>query len=170
MFYFKIKSTKCNHVWQKSLGNAAYISNNLAWSERNHGCTSIYKLRSLDAGLNNNTTNQINGTGWLQFKGNNVEYELLTSSNFPVLSQGKSHSRRVTGECNSRALKSRFNYQEKYLHGCIMAMYTNKIGKVPRGIQGKKSSKDIANSINLVSTIGSQASPKKGDRIRCPED
>ena len=33
--------------------------------------------------------------------------------------------------------------------------------KVPRGIQGEKSSKDIASSRNLVSTIGAQASPKK---------
>ena len=48
MFYFKIKSTKMHFVLQKSLGNAAYISNNLALSARNHGCTSIYKLRPLD--------------------------------------------------------------------------------------------------------------------------
>ena len=42
-----------------------------------------------------------------------------------------------------------------------------KIEKVPRGIQGEKSSKDTESSRNLVSTI--QASPKKGDGIRCPE-
>ena len=44
-----------------------------------------------------------------------------------------------------------------------------KIEKVPRGIQGEKSSKDMASSRNLVSTIGAQASPKKGDGTRCPE-
>ena len=33
------------------------------------------------------------------------------------------------------------------------------IGKVPRGIRGEKSSKDMASSRNLVSTIGAQASP-----------
>ena len=40
----------------------------------------------------------------------------------------------------------------------------SKIEKVPRGIQGEKSSKDMASSRNLVSTIGAQASPKKGGR------
>ena len=44
-----------------------------------------------------------------------------------------------------------------------------KIEKVPRGIQGEKSSKDMGSSRNLVSTIGAQASPKKGDGTRCPE-
>ena len=44
---------------------------------------------------------------------------------------------------------------------CIsFASLTSKIEKVPRGIQGEKSSKDLANSRNLVSTIGTQASPK----------
>ena len=32
----------------------------------------------------------------------------------------------------------------------------DKIDKVPWGIQGEKSSKDMANSRNLVSTIGAQ--------------
>ena len=36
-----------------------------------------------------------------------------------------------------------------------------KIEKVPRGIQGEKSSKDMASSRNLVSKIGAQASPKR---------
>ena len=44
-----------------------------------------------------------------------------------------------------------------------------KIEKVPRGIRGEKSSKDMANSRNLVSTIGALASPKMGDGTRCPE-
>ena len=44
-----------------------------------------------------------------------------------------------------------------------------KIEKVPRGNQGLKSGKDMASSRNLVSTIGAQASPKKGDGTRCPE-
>ena len=35
----------------------------------------------------------------------------------------------------------------------------DKIEKVPRGIRGEKSSKDMASSRNLVSTIGAQASP-----------
>ena len=38
-------------------------------------------------------------------------------------------------------------------------MVLSKIEKVPRGIRGEKSSKDMANSRNLVSTIGAQASP-----------
>ena len=38
----------------------------------------------------------------------------------------------------------------------------SKIEKVPRGIRGEKSSKDIASSRNLVSTIGALASPKMG--------
>ena len=44
-----------------------------------------------------------------------------------------------------------------------------KIEKVPRGIRGEKSSKDIASSRNLVSTIGALARPKMGDGTRCPE-
>ena len=36
----------------------------------------------------------------------------------------------------------------------------SKIEKVPRGIRGEKSSKDMASSRNLVSTIGALASPK----------
>ena len=46
------------------------------------------------------------------------------------------------------------------------------IEKVPRGIQGEKSSKDMASSRNLVSTIGALASPKMGGgggETRCPE-
>ena len=38
----------------------------------------------------------------------------------------------------------------------------SKIEKVPRGIRGEKSSKDMASSRNLVSTIGALASPKWG--------
>ena len=45
----------------------------------------------------------------------------------------------------------------------------SKIEKVPRGIRGEKSSKDVASSRNLVSTIGALASPKMGDGTRCPE-
>ena len=37
------------------------------------------------------------------------------------------------------------------------------------GIRGEKSSKDMASSRNLVSTIGALASPKMGDGTRCPE-
>ena len=44
----------------------------------------------------------------------------------------------------------------------------SKIEKVPRGIRGEKSSKDMASSRNLVSTIGALASPKMGDGTRCP--
>ena len=45
----------------------------------------------------------------------------------------------------------------------------SKIEKVPRGIRGEKSSKDMACSRNLDSTIGALASPKMGDGTRCPE-
>ena len=45
----------------------------------------------------------------------------------------------------------------------------SKIEKVPMGIRGEKSSKDMASSRNLVSTIGALASPKMGDGTRCPE-
>ena len=44
-----------------------------------------------------------------------------------------------------------------------------KIEKVPMGIRVEKSSKDMASSRNLVSTIGALASPKMGDGTRCPE-
>ena len=49
---------------------------------------------------------------------------------------------------------------------CIILSKTE---KVPRGIRGEKSSKDMASSRNLVSTIGALASPKMGDGTRCPE-
>ena len=39
-------------------------------------------------------------------------------------------------------------------------VWRSKIEKVPRGIRGEKSSKDMASSRNLVSTIGALASPK----------
>ena len=51
----------------------------------------------------------------------------------------------------------------------IKIPWTSKIEKVPRGIRGEKSSKDMASSRNLVSTIGALASPKMGDGTRCPE-
>ena len=45
----------------------------------------------------------------------------------------------------------------------------SKIEKVQSDIRGEKSSKEMASSRNLVSTIGAQASPKMGDGTRCPE-
>ena len=47
----------------------------------------------------------------------------------------------------------------------------SKIEKVPRGIRGGKSSKDMASLRNLVSTIAAQASPtcSVGDGTRCPD-
>ena len=48
-------------------------------------------------------------------------------------------------------------------------IFESKIEKVPRGVRGEKSSKDMASSRNLVSTIGAQASPTMGDGTRCPE-
>ena len=42
-----------------------------------------------------------------------------------------------------------------------ITLIESKIEKVPRGIRGEKSSKDMASSRNLVSTIGALASPKK---------
>ena len=47
--------------------------------------------------------------------------------------------------------------------------YKSKIEKVPRGIRGEKSSKDVTSSRNQVSTIGAQASSTMGDGTRCPE-
>ena len=43
---------------------------------------------------------------------------------------------------------------------CTRSCVGSKIEKVPRGIRGEKSSKDMASSRNLVSTIGALASPK----------
>ena len=39
----------------------------------------------------------------------------------------------------------------------ILSLFGSKIEKVPRGIRGEKSSKDMASSRNLVSTIGALA-------------
>ena len=57
----------------------------------------------------------------------------------------------------------------KYMYKYLSAGKLSKIEKVPRGIRGEKSSKDMASSGNLVSTIGALASPKMGDGTRCPE-
>ena len=51
----------------------------------------------------------------------------------------------------------------------VLAYFTSKIEKVPRGIRGEKSSKDMTSSRNSVSTIRALASPKMGDGTRCPE-
>ena len=49
-----------------------------------------------------------------------------------------------------------------YFRGRSVISIIRKIEKVPRGIRGEKSSKDMASSRNLVSTIGAQASPTIG--------
>ena len=48
----------------------------------------------------------------------------------------------------------------EFLYAPYGHIVTGKIEKVPRGIWGEKSSKDMARSKNLVSTIGALASPK----------
>ena len=75
ILHFKIKSTKMQPcLTKKALEMLLIYKKNLALSARNHGCTSIYKLRSLDVELNNNTHNQIEWNRlWLQFKGNVVK-------------------------------------------------------------------------------------------------
>ena len=55
-----------------------------------------------------------------------------------------------------------------FLHA-VCVIVSKQIEKVPRGIQGEKSSKDMASSGNLVSTIAAHASLKKGDETRCTE-
>ena len=61
--------------------------------------------------------------------------------------------------------------KHKWISRSIFSKFVlkGKIEKVPRGIRGEKSSKDMASSRNLVSTIGALASPKMGDGTRCPE-
>ena len=57
-------------------------------------------------------------------------------------------------------LFSKNKYEEFYsLFNQNRILGTSKIEEVPRGIWGEKSSKDMASSRNLVSTIGAQASP-----------
>ena len=51
----------------------------------------------------------------------------------------------------------------------IWNILRSKIENVPRDIQGEKSSKDMASSGNMVSTIRAKASPKTWDETRCPE-
>ena len=70
--------------------------------------------------------------------------------------------------------KRQKDYYQKWETINIVALFSveiksSKIEKVPRGIRGEKSSKDMASSRNLVSTIGALASPKMGDGTRCPE-
>ena len=115
MFHFKIKSTKMQPCLTKKPWKCClYIKKNLAFSARNHGCTSIYKLRSFDVQLNNNTQNQIEWNrmapvqrqcckvqnGYMTELSRTGEWTWLINS-----PREKSHSPRVTGECNSRALQ-----------------------------------------------------------------
>ena len=60
-----------------------------------------------------------------------------------------------------------FTIHARHAYG-LFAM--SKIEKVSRGIRDEKSSKDMASSRNLVSTIGAQASPTMGDGTRCRKD
>ena len=56
-------------------------------------------------------------------------------------------------------------FQRCIFHPCYklaQKWINGKIEKVPRGIRGEKSSKDMASSRSLVSTIGALASPKMG--------
>ena len=66
--------------------------------------------------------------------------------------------------------KKNYAKYDVYFYGKPMRLFFQcKIEKVPRGIRSEKSSKDMASSRNLVSTIGALASPKMGDGTRCPE-
>ena len=60
------------------------------------------------------------------------------------------------------------NYRYNFFFDLVI-LTSKQIEIEQRGIRGEKSSKDIASSRNLVSTIGAQASPKKGDGTRCQE-
>ena len=55
--------------------------------------------------------------------------------------------------------KLSYNYLKIISLQNFMAKIISKIEKEPRGIRGEKSNKDMANSKNLVSTIGAQTSP-----------
>ena len=70
----------------------------------------------------------------------------------------------IGGDTFIRTLYYKVAQQTKTTH-----WLKGKIEKVPRGIRGEKSSKDMASSRNLVSTIGALASPKMRDGTRCPE-
>ena len=77
---------------------------------------------------------------------------------FVIVSQTK-HSKRL--KCNALIVPKSVKAKRDSV--------ISKIEKVPRGIRGEKSSKDMASSRNLVSTIGALASPKMRDGTRCPE-
>ena len=77
---------------------------------------------------------------------------------------------KLIGDCKCYVETTSKTIEKKYLSFYInTTKLISKIEKVPRGIRGKKSSKDMASSRNLVSTIGALASPKMGDGTRCPE-
>ena len=50
----------------------------------------------------------------------------------------------------------------------VLCTSESKVERGPTNIRGEKSSKDMASSKNLISTIGAEASPKMGDATRCP--
>ena len=50
---------------------------------------------------------------------------------------------------------------DRYFDVYKTSLYQTKIEKIPRGIQGKESSKVTLSSRNLVATIGAQKIPKK---------
>ena len=65
-------------------------------------------------------------------------------------------------------MQNNFRYIMK-INEFIIKRKRSQIEKVPRGIRGEKSSKDMASSRSLFSTNGAQASPTMGDGTRCPE-
>ena len=70
-----------------------------------------------------------------------------------------------------RAANDRLDQQTTFLHhnDPWSLKLLKQIEKAPRGIQVKKSSKDMASSRNLVSTTGAKTSPKMWDGTWCLE-
>ena len=59
----------------------------------------------------------------------------------------------------SKVLRHILSFKQNTAEKAKRQTRRSKIEKVPRGIRGEKSSKDMASLRNLVSTIGAQASP-----------
>ena len=58
---------------------------------------------------------------------------------------------------------------ERYQNKDVFCYKAKQNRESTKGYSSEKSSKDMTSSRNLVSTIGALASPKLGDRTRCPE-
>ena len=84
------------------------------------------------------------------------------ASGYPTSGIPDPTSSRISYPYNQHQVYLSYTESCPHLQRLSIQCIRSKIEKVPRGIRGEKTSKDMASSRNLVSTIGAQASPTMG--------